>query len=129
MFTVLISVVGPGIFELKPIVIPSCGWMRKVSTFGGVAAGSRSAKSRSGGRLKCREISVVRRESLFPVRRRKGTPAHRQESRDTRSAANVSREEPRVHPFLLPVGGGLRPVDDALSVLAAHRLRRHPRRR
>ena len=98
MFTVRISVVGPGILELKLIVMPSWGWMRKVRTFGGVAAGSFSAKSSSGGRLKCREISVVLRESRLPVRRRNGTPAQRHESRYTRRAAKVSVQEPAATP-------------------------------
>src|SRR5271157_5293378 len=98
MFTVRISVVGPGILELKLIVIPSWGWMRKVRTLGGVAAGSLSANRRSGGRLKCREISVVLRESRFPVRRRNGTPAQRHESRKTLIAAKVSVQEPGATP-------------------------------
>jgi hypothetical protein len=91
--TVRMSVAWPGIFALKLIVIPSCGCMRRTRTLGCAEGRARSANRFSGGLRKWTEISVARRESRLPVRSRKGTPAHRHESSDTRRAAYVSVPE------------------------------------
>ena len=87
MFTVLIRVVGPGIFELKLIVIPSCGWMRKVRTFGGVAAGALLGEEQQRGPLEMDgDLGGPPREALaraqeerapLPIARSPGTRAGR----------------------------------------------------
>ena len=51
---------GPGTFEPKRSAIPSSGWMRSVSTFGSLAAGSPMPNSSCGAGLNWIAISDER---------------------------------------------------------------------
>ena len=78
---------GPGTLDVKRNDIPSSGWIRSVRTLGSIFTDAAPPKSRYGGDLNWIAISVARRASLFPERKKNGTPDQRQLFTEQRIAA------------------------------------------
>ena len=102
--------------------IPSFGWTRMASTFGATGPVGGRLNSTCGTERKCTEIVVRRSGRRLPVRKKNGTPDHRQLSTNALKATNVSVVESGRYVLQFAIAGHGLAVDRPGGVLASHDL-------
>src|ERR1019366_5543469 len=104
---------SPGTLAPNSRVIPSSGWIRRMSVLGRRSRLVRWSNSRNGTCRKVRATSVTLAGRRLPGRPKIGTPAHRQVRLGLAVWSDV---------VLLAVGEHRLPIDGAGLVLAPYRL-------